>query len=436
MSYISVGRFKTWGFNSPYNGGGKGDSPDPPDYRAAAIETAKGNAEAARIAAKANRVSQYTPYGNLIYTQGTSFDEAAYNKALEKYNQDLSAYNSAGGVSSEFTASVDPWSGNIVTDGSSVSRLPKPNAPNRQDYVTGDPDVWKATVELSPDQQKLLEQQNKVSLGLADLSNQGLSYVKDMLSKPFDTSKLPAEQILAGQTAQDAIMARLDPKFAQNEEALRARLANQGIAQGTQAWENEMRGFQQGRNDAYLQAALQGMGFGQQARQQAIQEQAFFRNEPLNTLNAVRSGAQVTNPTFTNVPQQQTTAGPDFMGAAQQNYNAQLQNYNAEQAAGNNMMGGLFSLGASFMGSPWGGAASKGLFGSDRSIKQNIKHLGKNQDGLNIYKFEYKDEFKPVWGSGEFIGFMADEVKKIYPEAVVKHHDGYDMVDYGRINYA
>lgn len=366
MGYISVGRFKTWGFNSPYNGGGKGDSPDPPDYRAAAIETAKGNAEAARIAAKANRVSQFTPYGNLIYTQGTSFDEAAYNNAMRQYQDAMNRYQQAGGdsqqqftVSDQLPAGADP--AHLSFYQGYQSQVPNPNyiskpvAPDRQTFMSGDPDIWKATVELAPDQQKLLEQQNKVSLGLADLSNQGLSYVKDMLSKPFDTSKLPAEQILAGQTAQDAIMARLNPMFAQREEALRARLANQGIGLGTEAWENEMRGFEQGRNDAYLQSALQGMSIGQQARQQAIQEQAFLRNEPLNTLNAVRSGAQVTNPTFTNVPQQQTTAGPDLMGAAQQNYNAQLQNYNAEQAAGNNMMGGLFSLGASFMGSPWGG---------------------------------------------------------------------------------
>lgn len=169
------------------------DSPSPPptpDYAGAAAATAQGNADAARIAAKANRVSQYTPYGNLIYTSG----------------------------------------------------------------VGGDQDQWKAEVQLSPEQQKLLDYQNQTSLGLGQLTGKGLDYVSNMLDKPFDTSKLPGEQINAGQTAQDAIMARLDPKFGQSENALRTRLANQGIAPGTEAWNNEMRGFNEAKNDAYTQA--------------------------------------------------------------------------------------------------------------------------------------------------------------------------------------
>lgn len=260
--------------------GGKGSAPPAPDYAGAAQATAAGNADAARIAAKANRVSQYTPYGNLIYSQ------------------------------------------------------PNPN----------DPDIWRADVQLTPDQQKLLDQQNQVSLGLSNLSNTGLDYVKNMLSQPFDTSKLPAEQINAGQTAQEAIMSRLNPQFEQNENALRQRLANQGIAPGSEAWNNEFRQFGQSKNDAYTQAALQGMNIGQQARQQSLQEQAYLRNEPLNTLNAVRTGSQVTNPTFSSVPQQATTAGPDLLGAAQGQYNAALGNANYDQASSNSQTQGIIGL--------------------------------------------------------------------------------------------
>ena len=278
-------------FQSPYNDFGKGDAPPAPDYTGAAVATAQGNADAARIAAKANRVSQYTPYGNLVYTSG----------------------------------------------------------------INGDPDQWRADVQLSPQQQELLNRQNETSVGLAGLQGKGLEYVSNMLDQPFDTGKLPGEQINAGQTAQEAIMSRLNPQFAQNEEMLRTRLANQGIAPGTEAWNNEFRTFQQGRNDAYTQAALQGMNIGQQARQQALQEQAFLRNEPLNTLNAVRTGAQVTNPTFSNVPQQATTQGPNYLQAAQSQYGADLANYNAQQQGQNAMMSGLFSLGGAALGSPWAG---------------------------------------------------------------------------------
>lgn len=278
------------------------DSPSPPpapDYAGAAQATAAGNADAARIAAKANRVSQYTPYGNLIYTSG----------------------------------------------------------------VGGDPDQWKAEVQLSPEQQKLLDYQNQTSLGLGQLSGKGVDYVSQMMDKPFDTSVLPGQQINAGQTAQDAIMARLNPQFTQSEETLRTRLANQGIAPGTEAWNNEFRNFSQAKNDAYTQAALQGMNIGQQARQQALQEQSFLRNEPLNTLNAVRTGAQVTNPTFSNVPQQATTQGPNMLGAAQAQYGADMGAFNAQQAGNNAFTSGLFSLGGSALGAAGAAGGFGKLFG-------------------------------------------------------------------------
>lgn len=271
--------------------GKSSSAPPAPDYAGAAQATAAGNAEAARIAAKANRVSQYTPYGNLIYTSG----------------------------------------------------------------VGGDPDQWKSEVQLSPAQQQLLEQQNQTSLGLAGLQNKGLSYVQNMLDKPFDTSQLPAQMVNPGQTAQDAIMARLDPTFTRRQSQLETQLANQGIARGTEAFTAAQTDLDRARNDAYTQAALQGMGIGQQARQQALQEQAYLRNEPLNTLNAVRTGSQVTNPQFSSVPQQATTQGPDLLGAAQAQYGANLGAYNAQQAGQGNLMGGLFSLGGSVLGSPWAG---------------------------------------------------------------------------------
>lgn len=373
---------------------GKGDAPPAPDYAGAAQATAAGNAEAARIAAKANRVSQYTPYGNLIYSQGGNWDQAAYNAALAK----------------------DP----------NVSKT-------KFGY---DPDVWTATTELSPAQQQLLDRQNQVSLGLADLSGTGLDYVKNMLSKPFDTSKLPAEMVNAGQTAQDAIMARLNPQLEQSENALRQRLANQGITPGSEAWNNEFRSFNAGRNDAYSQAALQGIGVGQQARQQALQEQAYLRNEPLNTLNAVRTGAQVTNPSFTSVPQQATTQGPDLLGAANSQYNAAMSGYNADQASSNGLMSGLFTLGGAMLGSPWLGAAlgAGAKAASDPSVKENIQLIGSRPDGLNVYSFEYKPEYRDEWGHGIKIGVMANEVETIYPHAISIHEDGYKVVDYGALN--
>jgi hypothetical protein len=58
MGYISIGRFKQWGFASPFNGGGKGDSPPPPDYTpmaAASEESARLGAELGREQLAENR---------------------------------------------------------------------------------------------------------------------------------------------------------------------------------------------------------------------------------------------------------------------------------------------------------------------------------------------------------------------------------------------
>jgi hypothetical protein len=108
--------------------------------------------------------------------------------------------------------------------------------------------------------------------------------------------------------------------------------------------------------------ALAQQGFGNQATQaqlanqargQGFQELAYQRNEPINTLNAVRSGSQVTTPNqfYVNAPQQATTAGADYLGAAGMTGNANIAAANASNAQRNAMMQGLFSIGSSYAGS-------------------------------------------------------------------------------------
>ena len=81
-----------------------------------------------------------------------------------------------------------------------------------------------------------------------------------------------------------------------------------------------------------------------------------LRNQNLNELNALRTGSQVTNPTFNSYAQQSTTAGPDMLGAAKAGYDAQVDGVNAANANSAGMMKGLFGLGTSAMtGGGWGG---------------------------------------------------------------------------------
>jgi hypothetical protein len=71
--------------------------------------------------------------------------------------------------------------------------------------------------------------------------------------------------------------------------------------------------------------------------------------------------------------------------------------------------------------------------GSDISIKENIQKIGLLKNGINLYKFEYKDQYKDTWGHGQQIGVMAQEVEKIIPEAVSTHKDGYKLVNYSMV---
>jgi hypothetical protein len=69
---------------------------------------------------------------------------------------------------------------------------------------------------------------------------------------------------------------------------------------------------------------------------------------------------------------------------------------------------------------------------SDLRTKENIKFEGRLPSGLNLYSYEYKEEFKnkPTAGYGRYTGVMAQEVLEIIPEAVSVDSDGYYMVDY------
>ena len=337
-------------------------APAAPDYTGAAQATAQGNLAAAQAAAAANRVNQVTPYGNLNYAE-TGKDSQ------------------------------------------------------------GNP-TWTATTSLSDVGQQLLNNQNQASLGLGGTINSALGQVQNTMGQQFDPN-LPSTGMNPGQSYQDAYMQRLAPQISQNREMTTASLANQGIVPGTQAYDNAMRQQSQKENDLLLGATTQGFGVGQQANQQAYNQALTNYNLPLNTLSALRSGSQVQNPTFQNVPQQATTAGADILGATQMGYNAQMGNFNAQQAAQQGMNSGLMSL---------GGTLGAGYMISDIRTKEHIKAIGWLPNGLPVYEYEYKPEWKDEAGHGKFIGVMAQEVELVQPQAVITRPDGYKMVNYGALN--
>ena len=333
-------------------------APAAPDYTSAANATAAGNLDAARAATAANRVNQVTPYGNLNYSINGS----------------------------------DPY---------------------------GNP-TWTATTSLSDVGQQLLNNQNNASLGLGSAINSQLGNVQNTMSQPFNPN-LPQVGINAGQNYQDAAMSRLAPQISQQRELLNNQLANQGIPVGSQAWQTAQMNQGQKENDLLAANTTQGFNTGLQANQQAYNQAMTNYNMPLNTLSALRTGAQVQNPTFVNSANQATTAGPDLLGAASSQYNAALGGANMQNAAQANLNSGLMGL------------AGAGIMASDVRMKENIIAIGIADNGLTVYKYEYKPEFKDhqLAGHGFHVGYMAQEVEQVYPYAVKTLNDGYKVVDYG-----
>jgi len=67
---------------------------------------------------------------------------------------------------------------------------------------------------------------------------------------------------------------------------------------------------------------------------------------------------------------------------------------------------------------------------SDIRMKENIEFIGQTPDGINLYDFDYKPEFKDVAGHSRFRGVMAQEIEKFIPSAVKTMFNGYKAVDY------
>jgi hypothetical protein len=143
---------------------------------------------------------------------------------------------------------------------------------------------------------------------------------------------------------------------------------------------------------------------------------------------------------------QQYEAAQNLMGLGGTRQNLSQQQLDAERNLGLqrlNLMQGALALNPANLGGTTSqpiyenqGANLAGLaltaakiYASDRRLKINIKAVGKMENGLTIYSYNYKS------GGPSTIGVMADEVAMIKPEAYVKGGagGGYDAVDYSKL---
>lgn len=187
---------------------------------------------------------------------------------------------------------------------------------------------YTATTTLSTGQQGLLDRNTQTQTNLADLAVERSDFLKDYLKGTEGlTDQIDSKLYDLGRQ-------RLDPRFADQRNALHTRLANQGITPGSEAYNREMQLLGQNENDAYNQLMLTGRG-------QAITEV----NNPINQITALLSGSQVTQPGV-SMAQPQGAATTDVAGLINQNYNQRLQGWQQQVAQQQSLLGGLFGLGA------------------------------------------------------------------------------------------
>lgn len=259
------------------------------------------------------------------------------------------------------------------------AKLNNPNVVSpygNQNVVWSTPDangVSQATItqSLTPDAQRTLEAQQKLQYNMANLAGTGYTNAFDTLNKPFsfggpavqtslaspgtlqagptggqygtaqggvnaptlqsnlDLSNVAKMPVNAGMTAQEAIMARLEPTLARNRVSTETQLINQGLRPGTEAYDNAARILGQQENDQRTQAALQGINLDISANQQgfgqALDTGQFQNNANLAGFTAGLQNQQAGNQAISqNFGQGQSAAqANNAMVAQQANQNLQ-----------------------------------------------------------------------------------------------------------------
>jgi hypothetical protein len=67
---------------------------------------------------------------------------------------------------------------------------------------------------------------------------------------------------------------------------------------------------------------------------------------------------------------------------------------------------------------------------SDIKLKTNIKQVGKLNNGIKVYTWNWTEEAKGIVGDQVEYGVIAQEVMEVVPEAVIEGNDGYLRVSY------
>ena len=238
------------------------------------------------------------------------------------------------------------------------------------------------------------------------------------------------EALMSGLNQQNRMLAQnqLVGNAYQNAYGSAQNQMNTVSAQGLAGQQAAMQGLGQGISGANTLAGIGGQQLGAQQNVIATQSQA-GQQQQTQQQNIINQAIQ-NYATAQQYPEQQLS----FMNSMLRGLPTQqttTATYQAAPSTLNQVTGlGLAGLGAynAFSGT---GTAS----GSDINLKENVVLLWRADNGMGIYEFEYKPEFKDhaLCGHGKFIGYMAQEVEKVMPEAVLIMDNGYKAVNYDMV---
>lgn len=211
------------------------------------------------------------------------------------------------------------------------------------------------------------------------------------------------------QSVYNSYIDKLTPQFANQISDLDTRLQNQGLSVGSEAYQRAMNDLQNTQNDALNQAAYNSVSAGQAAFSNSLNDEiskaTFSNNARMLPVSEILSLIS-TSPSGLDIMKEKYNLMSNAFSEQ-----AQLQRqYDNDQAARlNSTIKTAASIGASM---------------SDVRFKENIKKVGKLDNGLTVYVFNYKNDKTPR------IGLLAQEVKKLKPEAVTEDKSGFLYVNY------
>lgn len=311
--------------------------------------------------------------------------------------------NQSGSKFQKPTAPTPPDFKNLIDEQAKENRIDQ-TTPNGSLQFTTDPKTGQVSANMaySPQMQAYANQ-------LGGLQNQYASQ-----GGPFKPQDNSAAVNSAEQSSYNDAMKLMQPQLDQQQAQLTQNMADRGLPVGSEIQQNSQQQFGQYESGLENQAAYNAIGQGQSLQNQLYGQQlgAYQSNMAgLGEVSQLQGALPGLNSFYSPTGVDVNGSANISSNAAQQNYNSQLQQYSSNMGGLTNAAG---SLGALYMM-------------SDRRKKHDIKRIGQTDAGLPLYSFLYN-------GSNDFaIGVMADEAKKMFPEAVMTHVDGYDRVDYSRI---